>query len=119
MANRKARKSKRRRKSSVLKSKGDRTDVWLLSEWRLDQLPQLVKKLRATDEVAVGVTSNTREEFAREMLTTVRVSRPKFSRNGAIGSSNGHRPWAWWKRKEGPSGAKHEDEKRDAQLRWK
>jgi transposase len=31
-----------------------------LSEWRLQQLPQFVKKLRATDEVAVEVTSNTR-----------------------------------------------------------
>ena len=31
-----------------------------LQEWRLEQLPQFVKKLRATDEVAVEVTSNTR-----------------------------------------------------------
>jgi transposase len=31
-----------------------------LKEWRLQQLPQFVKKLRATDEVAVEVTSNTR-----------------------------------------------------------
>lgn len=31
-----------------------------LREWRLEQLPQFVKKLRATDEVAVEVTSNTR-----------------------------------------------------------
>jgi len=31
-----------------------------LSAWRLEQLPQFVKKLRATDEVAVEVTSNTR-----------------------------------------------------------
>jgi len=31
-----------------------------LSEWRLEQLPQFVKKLRASDEVAVEVTSNTR-----------------------------------------------------------
>src|SRR5436309_3387248 len=31
-----------------------------LSEWRLEQVPHLVKKLRATDEVAVEVTSNTR-----------------------------------------------------------
>lgn len=31
-----------------------------LSEWRLEQLPQFVKKLRATDEAAVEVTSNTR-----------------------------------------------------------
>lgn len=31
-----------------------------LSEWRLEQLPQFVKKLRTTDEVAVEITSNTR-----------------------------------------------------------
>jgi transposase len=31
-----------------------------LSTWRLEQLPPFVKKLRATDEVAVEVTSNTR-----------------------------------------------------------
>jgi transposase len=31
-----------------------------LKEWRLEQLPHFVKKLRATDEVAVEVTSNTR-----------------------------------------------------------
>jgi transposase len=31
-----------------------------LSEWRLEQLPQFVKKLRATDEIAVEVTTNTR-----------------------------------------------------------
>jgi transposase len=31
-----------------------------LSEWSLEQLPQFVKKLRPTDEVAVEVTGNTR-----------------------------------------------------------
>ena len=31
-----------------------------LNQWRLEQLPQFVKKLRASDEVAVEVTSNTR-----------------------------------------------------------
>jgi transposase len=31
-----------------------------LSEWRMEQLPQFLKKLRAMDEVAVEVTSNTR-----------------------------------------------------------
>jgi hypothetical protein len=31
-----------------------------LSEWRLEQLPQFVKKLRGTDEVAVEITGNTR-----------------------------------------------------------
>lgn len=31
-----------------------------LSEWRLEQLPQFVKKLRVTDEVAVEITGNTR-----------------------------------------------------------
>jgi transposase len=31
-----------------------------LSEWSLEQLPQFIKKLRATDEIAVEVTGNTR-----------------------------------------------------------
>ncbi len=31
-----------------------------LSEWSLERLPQFVKKLRPTDEVAVEVTGNTR-----------------------------------------------------------
>ena len=31
-----------------------------LREWRLESLPQFVKKLRPTDEVAVEVTGNTR-----------------------------------------------------------
>jgi hypothetical protein len=31
-----------------------------LQEWRLEQLPQFVKKLQATDEEAVKVASNTR-----------------------------------------------------------
>jgi len=31
-----------------------------LSEWRLEQMPQFLKKLRGTDEVAVEVTGNTR-----------------------------------------------------------
>ncbi len=31
-----------------------------LSEWRLEQLPQFLKKLRETDEVALEVTGNTR-----------------------------------------------------------
>ncbi len=31
-----------------------------LSEWRVEQLPQFVKKLRASDELAVEVTGNTR-----------------------------------------------------------
>src|SRR5712664_4368413 len=34
-----------------------------LGEWRLEQLPQFVKKLRATDEVAVEITSNTRRFY--------------------------------------------------------
>jgi uncharacterized protein involved in exopolysaccharide biosynthesis len=59
--------------------------------------------------------SDPRKEFAREVLTTVRASLPKFSRNGASGSSNGHRPWVWWKKTEEPSDAKHEDGKPDAQ----
>src|SRR5579863_1739347 len=31
-----------------------------LSEWNLEQLPPFIKKLRATDEMAVEVTGNTR-----------------------------------------------------------
>jgi len=31
-----------------------------LTEWRLEQLGQFVKKLRSSDEVAVEVTGNTR-----------------------------------------------------------
>ena len=31
-----------------------------LSEWSLEQLPQFIRKLRATDEIAVEVTGNTR-----------------------------------------------------------
>ena len=31
-----------------------------LAEWKLDQLPQFVAKLRSSDEVAVEVTGNTR-----------------------------------------------------------
>jgi len=31
-----------------------------LSEWSLEQLPQFIKKLRSTDEIAVEVTGNTR-----------------------------------------------------------
>jgi transposase len=34
-----------------------------ISEWRLEQLPQFVRKLRATDEVAVEVTGNTRLSY--------------------------------------------------------
>jgi uncharacterized protein involved in exopolysaccharide biosynthesis len=59
--------------------------------------------------------SDPRKEFAMEVLTTVRAGLPKFSRNGASGSSNGHRPWVWWKKTEEPSDAKHEDGKPDAQ----
>ena len=58
--------------------------------------------------------SDPRKEFAMEVFTTVRESLPKFSHNGANGSSNGHRPGVWWK-KVGPSEGKHEDEKHDAQ----
>jgi len=31
-----------------------------LSEWSLEQLPQFIRKLRSTDEIAVEVTGNTR-----------------------------------------------------------
>ena len=59
--------------------------------------------------------SDPRKEFAMEVLTTVRESLPKFSRNGASGSTNGHRPWLWWKKTEGSGDASHEDGKNDAQ----
>jgi len=55
-----------------------------------------------------------RKQFVIEMFTTTRASLPKFSRNGANGSSNGHRPWAWWKKTEEPGDAKQEDGKPDA-----
>jgi transposase len=52
-----------------------------LSEWRLEQLPQFVKKLRATDEVAVEVTSNTRlfyDAVARHVGRVVVVDPHQF-----------------------------------------
>jgi transposase len=52
-----------------------------LSEWRLEQLPQFVKKLRATDEVAVEVTSNTRlfyEAVAPQVARVVVVDPHQF-----------------------------------------
>ncbi len=58
--------------------------------------------------------SDPRKELAMEVLTTVRESMLKFSRNGVSGSSNGHRRWAWWKKTEGPSDVNHEDGKPDA-----
>jgi len=56
-----------------------------------------------------------RKEFAIEVLTSVRANVPRFSRNGSNGSSNGHRPWAVWKKSEGPSREKHEDAERKGQ----
>jgi transposase len=52
-----------------------------LSEWRLEQLPPFVKKLRATDEVAVEVTSNTRlfyEAVAPQVARVVVVDPHQF-----------------------------------------
>jgi uncharacterized protein involved in exopolysaccharide biosynthesis len=56
-----------------------------------------------------------RKEFAKEVFVTMRASLPKFSRNGASASPNGHRPWSLWKKPEAPTDAKHEEEKRDEQ----
>ena len=44
-----------------------------LQEWRLEQLPRFVKKLRTTDEVAVEVTSNTRLFYDAVAPHVVRV----------------------------------------------
>jgi capsule polysaccharide export protein KpsE/RkpR len=55
--------------------------------------------------------SDTRKQFAMEVLTTVQARLPKFSRNGSNGSSNGHRLRAWWKKTEEPGEAKQEDGK--------
>ncbi len=44
-----------------------------LSTWRLEQLPQFVKKLRATDEVAVEVTGNTRLFYEAVVAHVARV----------------------------------------------
>jgi uncharacterized protein involved in exopolysaccharide biosynthesis len=59
--------------------------------------------------------SDPRKQFAMEVFTTTRASLPNFSRNGANGSTNGHRPWAWWKKTEEPAETKHEDGKPDGQ----
>ena len=58
--------------------------------------------------------SDPRKQFAMEVFTTTRASLPNFLRNGSNGSSNGHRPWAWWKKSEEPTETKHEDGKPDA-----
>src|SRR5580658_9390170 len=44
-----------------------------LRVWRLEQLPQFVKKLRATDEVAVEVTGNTRLFYDAVVAHVARV----------------------------------------------
>ena len=52
-----------------------------LKEWRLEQLPQFVKKLRATDEVAVEITGNTRlfyEAVAPQVRRVVVVDANQF-----------------------------------------
>jgi uncharacterized protein involved in exopolysaccharide biosynthesis len=53
--------------------------------------------------------------FLGLVLAVTRASLPKFSRNGSNGSSNGHWPWAWWKKAEEPSDTKHEGDKPDTQ----
>lgn len=52
-----------------------------LSEWRLEQLPQFLKKLRETDEVALEVTGNTRlfyEAVAAHVARVVVVNANQF-----------------------------------------
>ena len=44
-----------------------------LKEWRLEQLPQFVKKLRASDELAIEVTGNTRLFYAAVRSQVARV----------------------------------------------
>lgn len=56
-----------------------------------------------------------RKEFATEVFATMRASLPKFSRNGASGSPNGHRLGGWWKKPEAPNDAAQEEEKSDGQ----
>ncbi len=58
--------------------------------------------------------SDPRKQFAMEVFTTARASLPKFSRNGANGSTNGQRPGSWWKKTEDPTETKDEDNKPDA-----
>jgi hypothetical protein len=52
-----------------------------------------------------------RKQFAMEVFTTTRAGLPSFSRNGSNGNSNGHRPWAWWRKTEEPTETKREDGK--------
>jgi capsule polysaccharide export protein KpsE/RkpR len=59
--------------------------------------------------------SDPRKQFAIEVFMTTQGSLLAFSRNGANGNANGHRSWACWKKTEGPSDAKHEDGRRNAQ----
>ena len=52
-----------------------------VSEWELEDLPQLVKKLRASDEVAVEITGNTRlfhEAVAPHVARVVVVDTNQF-----------------------------------------
>jgi capsule polysaccharide export protein KpsE/RkpR len=56
--------------------------------------------------------SDPRKQFAMEVFTTARAS---LSRNGSNGSSNGHRPRAWWKKTVEPTETKDEDGKPDAE----
>jgi uncharacterized protein involved in exopolysaccharide biosynthesis len=62
----------------------------------------------ATDE------SDSRKQFAMEVLTSVRATLPALSRNRANGGSNGHRPLTWSKNTNVSSETEQEDGKRDA-----
>src|SRR5262249_10786904 len=45
-----------------------------LSEWSLEQLPQFIKKLRSTDDIAVEVTGNTRLFYETVAPSVARVA---------------------------------------------
>jgi transposase len=52
-----------------------------LSEWRIEQLPKFVSKLRSSDEVAVEVTGNTRlfhDAVAPHVKRVVAVNASQF-----------------------------------------
>ncbi len=61
-----------------IRLENDRT---YLTEWRLEDLPRFVKKLRPSDEVAVEITSNTRlfhDAVAPQVARVVVVNTNQF-----------------------------------------
>src|SRR6266852_9403236 len=68
----------RNRFTCCIRLENERTYV---TEWRLENLARFVKKLRATDEVAVEITSNTRlfhEAVAPHVARVVVVDTNQF-----------------------------------------